>query len=54
MADSLFYEKLDIYMKIFLIVYADYTLLCPESLDGMQSMLDEISNLNTNLCIMIT
>jgi hypothetical protein len=44
MADSLFYEQLDIYMKIFLILYADYTLLCPESLDGMQSMLDEFSN----------
>ena len=44
MADSLFYEQLDIYMKIFLILYADYTLLCPESLDGMQSMLDELSN----------
>ena len=44
MADSLFYEQLDIYMKIFLILYADYTLLCPESLDGMRSMLDEISN----------
>ena len=43
MADSLFYEQLDIYIKIFLIVYAGYTLLCPESLDGMQSMLDELS-----------
>jgi hypothetical protein len=44
MADSLFYEQLDIYMKIFLILYTDDTLLCPESLDGMQSMLDEFSN----------
>ena len=44
MADSLFYEQLDIYMKIILILYADDTLLFPESLDGMQSMLDELSN----------
>jgi hypothetical protein len=39
MADSLFYERLDIYMKIFLIVYADDTLSFSESLDEMQSML---------------
>ena len=44
MADSLFYEQLDIYIKIFLILYADDTLLFSESLDGMQSLLDELSN----------
>ena len=44
MADALFYEQLDIYMKIFIILYADDTLLFSESLDGMQSMLDELSN----------
>ena len=44
MADSLFYERLDIYMKLFLILYADDALLFSESLDGMQSMLDEFSN----------
>ena len=43
MADSLFYEQLDIYMKIFLILYTDDTLLFSESLDGIQSMLDEFS-----------
>jgi hypothetical protein len=31
MADSLFYEQLDIYIKIFLILYADDTLLFSES-----------------------
>ena len=44
MADSLFHEQLDIYIKIFLILYADDTLLFSESLDGMQSLLDELSN----------
>ena len=44
MTDSLFYEQQDIYMKIFLILYTDDTLLFSEPLDGMQSMLDEFSN----------
>ena len=33
MADSLFYEWLDIYMKIFLVLYADDALLFSESLE---------------------
>lgn len=38
--DDLFFEHLNIFMKVFLLLYADDTLLFSETLDGMQNTLN--------------
>lgn len=39
MIDDLMFERLHIFMKVFLLLYADDTLLFSETLEGMQNLL---------------
>ena len=43
MINEVSFEVLDIYLKIFLLLYADDAVLMSESVDGMQTMLNIFS-----------
>ena len=43
MINDVSFEILDIYLKIFLLLYADDTVLMTENVDGMQTMLNVFS-----------
>ena len=43
MINEVSFEVLDIYLKIFLLLYADDTVLMSENVDGMQTMLNIFS-----------
>ena len=43
MINEVSFEVLDIYLKIFLLLYADDTVLMSENVDGMQTMLNVFS-----------
>jgi hypothetical protein len=44
MINEVSFEVLDIYLKIFLLLYADDTVLMSENVDGMQTMLNVFSD----------
>ena len=43
MINEVSFEVLDIYLKIFLLLYADDTVLMSENVDGMQTMVNVFS-----------
>ena len=43
MINEVSFEVLDIYLKIFILLYADDTVLMSENVDGMQTMLNVFS-----------